>query len=84
MAIDHYSWNELPRQSIFDKNLSGAALRTVGALVTFDWFEPCMPQSHCHSFDHQKEVFEGAASCAGATSQRFSTWNASASGDRQD
>jgi hypothetical protein len=84
MAIDHYSWNELPRQSIFDGNLSSTALRTGGALVTFNWFEPRMPQPHCHPFHHQKEVFEGAASRAGVTSQRFSIWNASGSGDRQD
>jgi hypothetical protein len=44
MAIHLYSWSELPRQTIFDGNLSRTALRTDGAIVTFNWFEPRMPR----------------------------------------
>jgi uncharacterized cupin superfamily protein len=61
MAIDLYSWSELPRQSIFDGNLSRTALRTDGALVTFNWFEPGMPrpEPHSHPFDQLVMVVEG-------------------------
>src|ERR1700722_1099734 len=61
MAIHLYSWNELPRQTIFDGNLSRTALRTDGAIVTFNWFEPHMPrpQPHSHTFDQLVMVVEG-------------------------
>jgi hypothetical protein len=45
MAIHLYSWSKLPRQTIFDGNLSRTALRTDGAIVTFNWFEPRVPPS---------------------------------------
>jgi hypothetical protein len=62
MASHLYSWSELPRQTIFDGNLSRTALRTDGALVTFNWFEPCMsrPEPHSHPFDQLVMVIEGS------------------------
>ena len=61
MAIHLYSWSELPRQIIFDGNLSRTALRTDGAIVTFNWFEPHMPrpEPHSHPFDQLVMVVEG-------------------------
>ena len=61
MAINLYSWSELPRQTIFDGNLSRTALRTDGAIVTFNWFEPRMPrpEPHSHPFDQLVLVVEG-------------------------
>src|SRR5580700_2147158 len=61
MTIHLYSWSELPRQTIFDGNLSRTALRTDGAIVTFNWFEPRMPrpQPHSHPFDQLVLVVEG-------------------------
>ena len=61
MAIHLYSWSDLPRQTIFDGNLSRTALRTDGALVTFNWFEPRMPRPdpHSHPFDQLVMVIEG-------------------------
>jgi mannose-6-phosphate isomerase-like protein (cupin superfamily) len=62
MAIPLYSWSELPRQTIFDGNLSRTALRTDGAIVTFNWFEPHMPrpEPHSHPFDQLVMVVEGS------------------------
>jgi mannose-6-phosphate isomerase-like protein (cupin superfamily) len=61
VAIHLYDWSELPRQTIFDGNLSRAALRTDGAIVTFNWFEPLMPrpQPHSHPFDQLVMVMQG-------------------------
>lgn len=62
MAIHLYSWSELPRQALFDGNLSRTALRTDGALITFNWFEPGMPrpEPHSHPFDQLVMVVEGS------------------------
>src|SRR5580692_3753048 len=62
MAIRLYSWSELPRQTLFDGNLSRTALRTDGAIVTFNWFEPGMPrpEPHSHPFDQLVLVVEGS------------------------
>jgi mannose-6-phosphate isomerase-like protein (cupin superfamily) len=62
MAIRLYSWSELPRQTLFDGNLSRTALRTDGAIVTFNWFEPRMPrpEPHSHPFDQLVMVVEGS------------------------
>jgi mannose-6-phosphate isomerase-like protein (cupin superfamily) len=61
MAIPLYSWSELPRQVLFDGNLSRTALRTDGALITFNWLEPHMPrpEPHSHPFDQLVMVVEG-------------------------
>ena len=62
MAIHLYSWSELPRQALFDGNLSRTALRTDGAIITFNWFEPGMPrpEPHSHPFDQLVMVVEGS------------------------
>jgi mannose-6-phosphate isomerase-like protein (cupin superfamily) len=62
VAIHLYSWNELPRQTIFDGNLSRTALRSDQAIVTFNWFEPGMPrpEPHSHPFDQLVLVVEGS------------------------
>ena len=62
MAIHLYSWSELPRQTIFDGNLSRTALRTDGAIVTFNWIEPAMPRPapHSHPFDQLVLVVAGS------------------------
>ena len=61
LAIHLYPWSELPRQTIFDGNLSRTALRSAGAIVTFNWFEPHMPrpEPHSHPFDQLVMVMQG-------------------------
>lgn len=61
MTINLYKWNEIPKQIIFDGNLSRSALRSDAALVVFNWFRPGTPRAepHSHPFDQLVMVVEG-------------------------
>jgi quercetin dioxygenase-like cupin family protein len=61
MTIAIYRLNDLPRQTILGGNLSRTALRTDGALVTFNWFaaHTPRPEPHTHPFDQLVMVMEG-------------------------
>lgn len=61
MDIPIYRWADLPRQAIFDGNLTRTALRTNDSVVTFNWFGPDTPrtQPHTHPFDQLVMVVYG-------------------------
>jgi quercetin dioxygenase-like cupin family protein len=61
MDIPIYRWAALPRQTIFDGNLTRTALRTNDSVITFNWFGPETPrmEPHTHPFDQLIMVVYG-------------------------